>query len=161
MSLRSASPISGVTVPIRALGAFLEREWSLQRQLIDRLVGTAGEVTGTARWSAPVDLPASGAILDYEETGELRLGSHRGPVSRRYRYVLMSESRAEVFFADGRTFHPLDLSSGWCRVDHRCGDDRYRGWIQAASQDELHQHWHVLGPRKDYTITTVYRHTGG
>jgi hypothetical protein len=85
------------------------------------------------------------------------IDAYRSAVSRAYRYEFPTGGAADVYFTDGRFFHPLDLALGSCSVEHRCGDDTYRGWFIARSERELHQRWSVTGPHKAYVSSTVYR----
>jgi hypothetical protein len=120
--------------------------WAVYRRLVDLLAGREGEFEGTAtfepdgRWT---------------ESGRIRFGGHEGPAGRE----LVIDGRS-VAFPDGRPFHALDLSSGACEVEHRCGADLYRGEYRLAGNDELHVRWSVSGPRKRQEIHTTYRRVG-
>jgi uncharacterized protein DUF6314 len=128
----------------------LPGRWSIRRRLVDRRSGREGEFTGTASFSPDRD------GLRWDETGRMRFGDHEGPAERSLR-IAERDGGLTVEFADGRTFHPLDLSSGACAVEHRCGDDLYAGEYRLRGPDALDVRWRVTGPRKQQEIVTEYR----
>ena len=58
-------------------------------------------------------------------------------------------------FADGRPFHPLDLTGR--PVEHLCGEDRYTGEYRLVAPDRFDTSWRIHGPSKDQRIDTSYR----
>jgi uncharacterized protein DUF6314 len=88
----------------------------------------------------------------WTETGRLRFGAYDGEARRVLRVV-----HGAVEFADGRPFHPLDLSGGGCAVEHLCGEDRYAGEYVVLGDGELRVVWRVTGPRKRQLIESLYR----
>jgi hypothetical protein len=134
------------------LAGFLLGSWRLDRELLDAWPrGRTGHFTGVARFARDADVPG---LLRYVEHGTLRLGSHRGPASRRLTYHVEG-AWARVAFADGRHFHDLDLRVGVWEVEHPCGDDRYHGRFEVDDAHRWRQQWTVTGPRKQQSIRTV------
>lgn len=60
----------------------------------------------------------------------------------------------EVFFADGRFFHGLDLSDGEDTPVHQCAPDHYLGSFVLQDRDRWRYTWRVSGPSKDLTLDT-------
>jgi hypothetical protein len=127
---------------------FLAGEWRVERALTDAALGD-GAFSGTATF-AP-----RGDELAWEERGRLRLGSYDGPARRSLR-VVAADAAWEVRFADGRAFHPLDLSGGACAVTHPCGEDVYSGAYEVLGDDAFVVRWTVRGPHKDQRIVSRY-----
>ncbi len=97
-----------------------------------------------------------GRVLAYDEHGELRFGSHRGPASRSLLYRDLADGSADVRFADGREFYRLDLRSGTWSAEHPCRADQYLVTVTRLSPDSFTEAWRVSGPAKDYELTTTY-----
>jgi hypothetical protein len=127
------------------LAAALSGRWAVRRLLYSDV---DGEFTGVATFEA------CDAGLAWDERGRLRLGSHEGPAGRRLLVVRDGDGWA-VEFADGRPFHPLDLTGAW--VEHRCGDDVYRGSYRLLGPGALEVRWIVSGPGKEQRIDSSYR----
>jgi hypothetical protein len=138
------------TVAVADPRSFLPGVWQIDREVHDALAGTDGRYVGTATF-AP-----DGDGLSWVERGTLRLGAFEGTATRTMRIVPGPAGRWEVRFDDGRPFHPLDLRTGACPVDHPCGEDHYAGWVRAEHERLLVVSWRVTGPRKDHTILTRY-----
>jgi hypothetical protein len=119
----------------------LTGRWTVERRVLDLLSGAAGHFRGIATF-APDGR--------WVEEGTLEFGAYRGPARRELRIV-----DAAVEFADGRPFHPLDLTGR--PVEHLCGDDRYTGTYRLAGPDVLEVVWEVFGPGKRQRIESVYR----
>jgi hypothetical protein len=134
--------------------ALLGGRWSVQRSLVDLRSGREGDFTGTASFER------RGGCLRWAETGRMRFGGHEGPAERRLS-IVQGPDGWTVEFEDGRPFHPLDLATGACTVEHRCGDDLYAGEYRLLGPDALDVRWRVTGPRKDQEIHTAYRRIGG
>jgi Family of unknown function (DUF6314) len=128
--------------------------WSIQRRLLDRRHEQEGEFTGIARFSR------EGGGLCWAEEGRMRLGAFEGPASRRL-LIRRDPSRWTVMFEDRRPFHPLDLSSGACAVEHQCGLDHYAGEYSMPGLHTLEVVWDVRGPRKHQGIRSTYRRVEG
>jgi hypothetical protein len=78
---------------------------------------------------------------------------HEVPVSRTL-LVVREDTGWMVRFDDGRPFHPWSVGEP---VDHPCGDDHYRGLVRCLGDDVWTVEWDVVGPVKDYTMTTAHR----
>jgi hypothetical protein len=135
--------------PVRDLGAFLHGEWRLFRRIHDLRLAQRGRLEGRA------SVTAAATGLRLEERGRLVFGSHVSDAAQHYRIVL-GDVGAQVFRADGSHFHDLDLSSGSARILHRCGHDLYRGRYRALNRDAYCVAWRVIGPRKNYRMTSLY-----
>jgi hypothetical protein len=133
---------------------FLVGDWHAQRRIDDHLTGTTGWFTGHAAFQPDE------TEITYTERGELRLGGHVGPASRRLRYRPCGDGAAEVLFADGRPFYLLDLRAGAWEAEHQCGRDCYLVRVTATGPDAYAEHWHARGPAKDYETTTAYTRLG-
>jgi hypothetical protein len=121
--------------------AELVGRWTVARRVVDLRSGTTGRFRGIATF-AP-----DGSWL---EEGALEFGAYRGPARRELRIV-----DDAVQFADGRPFHPLDLTGR--PVEHRCGEDTYAGEYRLVAPDRLEVCWRVRGPAKEQRIDSSYR----
>jgi hypothetical protein len=145
--------VERLTARLRALGpepdALLPGRWTVDRTLHDAARG-AGTFAGEAEFAPDA------AGIAWRERGRLRLGGYDGPAARELRIEPDGAGWA-VRFADGRPFHPLDLSGGRCAAAHPCGGDVYEGEYELAGPDELRVRWRVRGPAKDQRIESRYR----
>jgi hypothetical protein len=135
--------------PVHDLDAFLRGDWRLCRRIHDLRLSLRGQFEGRASVTAVTD----GLLLT--ETGSLVFGEHVSDATQRYR-IAFDRGGAQVFRADGSYFHDLDLSSGWARILHRCGDDLYHGRYRVLDGDRYGVVWRVTGPRKDYRMVSLY-----
>jgi hypothetical protein len=143
---------------------FLLGTWDVDRSIADHRSLVSGSFRGTAVVAAePRPGPGGGSRARYEETGELRFGSHAGPASRRLEYAAARDGGAvSVRFADGRPFVDLDLGGGRWQAVHQCGADRYELTTVVRSHDVVEERWRVRGPAKDYdAVTTLTRRPAG
>lgn len=127
-------------------------DWSVARHITDRHAGQTGHFAGAAR------LEAIGADdLRYVEEGLIRLGD--GPPLRARRVYLwrFAAGRVLVSFEDGREFHSFAAGTTGAGTDHPCGDDLYRVAYDFMHWPMWSARWDVTGPRKDYTLETIYR----
>ena len=123
------------------MAAELTGRWTVERHVRDLLTGDCGRFEGVAT------ITPDGRWI---EEGTLSFGAYRGPARRELRIA-----GGEVRFADGRLFHPLDLTGR--TVEHRCGEDRYTGAYRLRGRDALEIAWDVIGPHKHQRIETSYR----
>ena len=123
------------------MAAELIGRWSIERRVRDLRTGASGRFHGIAT------ITPDGRWV---EEGALDFGPHHGPARRELRIV-----DREVRFADGRPFHPLDLTGA--PVEHLCGEDRYLGRFRLLGPDALDVVWEVTGPHKHQRIDTSYR----
>jgi hypothetical protein len=118
-----------------------------------KINGAADAFIGEAVFSDDGD----GGVV-WHDRGRLRLGDPEVEAFRILRIVTDPDGGAwEVRFHDGRHFHPLDLRSGRCSVEHLCGPDVYSGTYIVHGEDELSVRWEVSGPDGDDTILSTYR----
>lgn len=132
---------------------FLPGVWQIDREVHDARARQDGRYRGTATFL----LDAGG--LSWVERGTLRMGTFEGTATRTMAVVpgrAGSGTPWEVRFDDGRPFHPLDLRTGACPVDHPCGEDHYAGWVRVEHEDLMVVSWRVTGPAKDHTILSRY-----
>ena len=124
-----------------------EGKWSVERMIEDRL-GPDGVFTGAA-----VFAPAPEGLA-YREAGLLRLGG--GPAFHAERAYLWREAggRIVVAFADGRPFHDFDPAEPVAH--HPCAADDYAVRYDFSGWPHWRAEWTVTGPRKDYTMTSLY-----
>jgi hypothetical protein len=125
------------------VAAELAGRWAIERRVRDLRAGMSGRFTGVAT------IAPDGRWV---EEGTLDFGPYRGPARRELRIV-----GGEVRFADGRPFHPLDLTGR--PVEHLCGDDRYTGRFHVRGPDAFDVAWEVTGPHTHQRIESAYRRT--
>jgi hypothetical protein len=141
---------------------FLSGDWNVERRICDHRGGQVGSFRGTASYrSGAGSASAQQATLTYVESGELRLGSHRGPAGRSLLILDAGDGTADVRFADGREFYRLDLRAGSCTAAHPCRADRYHVTVTRLSADSFAETWRVTGPEKDYELQTTYTRACG
>jgi Family of unknown function (DUF6314) len=144
--------------PVDSTVDFLSGDWNVERRICDRRGGRVGSFRGTASFRSCPE-PGSGHTLAYVESGELSLGSHRGPAGRSLLVVDAGDGTADVRFADGRDFYRLDLRSVSCTAAHPCKADLYGVTVTRLSADSYAETWRVTGPEKDYELRTTYTRT--
>lgn len=126
----------------------LSGRWQFERTITDRVVHEESRVVGHTELTCE----ASDRIR-WSEKGTLHWRDKAIPVSR----VLFLQLRGRdwfVTFDDGREFHPWAPGEA---VEHECGADLYRGHIDSSGPGlrRWNVEWHVSGPQKDYTMTTL------
>ncbi|BCJ51335.1 hypothetical protein Asp14428_28100 [Actinoplanes sp. NBRC 14428] len=131
--------------------AFLEGEWTVRRVILDHRAGAEGSFTGRARFTRE-----PGGTLRYAEEGEVSIGEHRGPATRELTYQQCDDGTVDVRFADGRAFYRLDLDGDRWHATHPCDPDHYTVTGRITGPDGFTEHWHAVGPRKDYELATTY-----
>ncbi|MBC2876995.1 MULTISPECIES: DUF6314 family protein [Streptomyces] len=154
MSPTAPAPTTpGTLHPVPDAVAYLTGRWTVHRVLRDLATGQEGTFTGTA-----VFRPAAGAThLLHVEDGGLTWNGTTGRAGRTLLLYGRPDGTADVRFADGRPFHPLDLRSGHWTTRHPCGRDRYDGTFTVVSADEWRLAWRTTGPAKDQLQHSVYR----
>lgn len=134
---------------------FLLGTWQVSRSYFDRRSGTASSFQGRA---ALVPESADGpGRARYEETGQLCLGSHRGPARRSLEYVRRPDGTVMLYRPGRQPYVDLDLTNGAWDAVHPCGADRYEISTIVRSLDVVQEYWRVQGPEKDYTAITTLR----
>jgi len=138
---------------------FLSGDWTLARRISNHRTGQVGSFHGTASF-CPSATSKPGRVLTYTESGELRLGNHRGPAGRSLLVLDAGDGTADVQFSDGREFYRLDLRTGTCTAAHPCRADRYHLTVTRLGPDSYAETWRVTGPSKDYELRTTYTRAG-
>lgn len=146
-------------LPVADLLAFLAGRWTFERSIDDRRAGRRGRAAGEARFEPIGGGAGAGAGgaggLRWTEHGRVVIGDFEGEFSRELAIVPDGDAWL-VRFDDGRPFHPLDLRTGRCVVDHPCGADAYAGELRVLAGPELVVEWEVRGPAKAQRIVTRY-----
>ena len=138
--------------PVTDAAGFLLGAWEAARTLVDAAGGRHGTFTGTTTFTADA------GRLAWVETGTVSWPGFQGPASRKYLLETgPAPSRLDVLFPDGRPFHDLDLSTGFCTAEHWCSPDTYRIRFAVRTPDVIEYSWDVHGPAKDQLLTTVLR----
>lgn len=138
--------------PVENLRGYLTGDWRVERSVIDRRSGKRHEFAGSASFSLDPDTDSDSLL--YQEQINTVLETYEGLSTQSYVYRFSSVDEAQVQFRDGRDFHPLDLSSGICRVQHWCEPDTYEGVFRSITEHEWRVRWKVTGPRKHYFLET-------
>lgn len=125
--------------------------WILRRKITNHLINTFGAMDGKAIFM-PIDIKT----LYYKETGDLLLESYQNNFSQEYLYKNLEHQKGQVFFIDNRPFYDLDMERGIQHVQHRCGQDLYKGTVQLATPHEWYMTWHITGPKKHMIIFSEY-----
>lgn len=157
--------------PVADALAYLAGEWTVRRELSDRMSGGSGRFTGRAEFREDGGDDAGGACEEdhgageggawlHVEEGVLEWGGTHRAAGRTLRLLPEPDGTARVFFADGRPFHDLDLRDGRWTAPHHCGADYYEGRFTVVSPDEWRLRWTVRGPAKEQTLDSVYRRAG-
>ena len=137
---------------------FLLGTWALRRSYADHRSGTTAAFHGQAGLAA--DSAAVPDRAQYEETGWMCLGSHRGTARRSLEYVRRPGGAAVLYRPGRQPYVDLDLTSGAWDAIHPCGADRYEVSTVVRSRDVVQEYWRVQGPAKDYTAVTTLRRVG-
>jgi Family of unknown function (DUF6314) len=137
---------------------FLLGTWDLSRSYTDHRSGTTGAFQGRAVLAT--DPVAGPDRARYEETGQLRLGSHQGGARRSLEYVRRQGGAVMLYRPGRQPYVDLDLTTGAWDAVHPCGADRYEVSTVVRSRDVVQEYWRVQGPDKDYTAVTTLRRVG-
>ena len=128
--------------------ADLEGHWRLGRVIEDRRAGLTGRFEGEARWTR------DGSRLVQDESGLLRYGV-AAPMRATRRYVWHADDAGlNVLFEDGRPFHIVPAAGDMAL--HQCPPDAYRVLYVFDLPGRFTTTWHVTGPRKDATLTSIF-----
>lgn len=141
-----SSVVPGELDPLDLLGT-----WDLSRAIVEHAAGDRSSVEGTTS----LGLQGDGRIR-WSEAGTLTRQGLQTPVSR-VLYLEQRDGEWFVTFEDGRDFHPWRPGTS---VEHVCAPDLYVGTVGRASTDRWTVQWHVTGPHKDYTMTSVLSRSG-
>jgi len=133
-----------------ASGKFFAGRWHMTRIIENVTEGVIGEFWGEARF-AP-----DGEGLTCRESGVLRFRGADYHAERRSLWRFPGGDRVEVRYDDGRPFHAFVADRP--EAVHDCGEDRYRvAYEFDPGRDSWTSRWEVVGPDKDYQMTTEYR----
>jgi len=124
-----------------------EGEWRISRRIEDALSGQVGQFAGVALFERDV------LGLRYSENGVLEIGGASMEAERVYLWRARGDG-IDVLFEGGRPFHRIDGSS---EAAHWCDPDQYDVTYGFDCWPAWSARWHVLGPRKDYTMISDYR----
>ncbi|GHE63887.1 hypothetical protein GCM10014715_16750 [Streptomyces spiralis] len=167
---RTAHPVSSIAIatmtkgtvmdvgfrPVTDVLAHLAGRWRVEREVRDLTSGDVGHFAGVTVFSAL----AGGGLL-HEESGTFTWRGVSRPATRTLRFLPGSvPGTADVRFADGRPFHPLDLRTGRYVAEHPCAADLYRGEFTVRDAGRWRSVWRVGGPAKDLVLTTDYVREG-
>ena len=146
------SVLSGVEIMSSLFGlslrAYLAGTWRIERNIDDRRTALPQSFTGEAVFEGDAD-------CRYREEGTLRIGDRIIRASQSHRWAF-ADNHADVSFADGRPFHRVTLDDHGADAIHDCPPDLYRVSYHFETPDRWRQRWHVTGPRKDYTLESVF-----
>jgi hypothetical protein len=148
---------SGNITPPSRPGAILQSligSWAIERRVDDMAT-----LTGSVNFERSAENEAV-----YHETGTLRLSTgYEAAAERKYIYRQCGDGLA-VFFDERppRLFHMVKLirdGDGYLtgEAEHICADDVYLTDYKFDSDTQFRVRHRVRGPRKDYTIITLYR----
>jgi hypothetical protein len=132
--------------------ARLEGDWRLVRHADGRPL-----MKGHATFTASDD-----GSLAYHERGRVHLADGQAfEAERRYLYRASPTGFMVFFFEEpARLFHDvrLEQGNGWLvsEASHRCKDDLYLSHYEFLADGKFFIRHEVSGPRKSYTLETVY-----
>ncbi|SDK89118.1 DUF6314 family protein [Aliiruegeria lutimaris] len=126
--------------------------WWMERVIEDRRAGETLRLSGRAELSAAGD-----GRLHYCETGQLDLADGQKLQAVRRYFWHAEGGTIRVDFEDDRYFHSFDPAAVAPDAAHWCDPDQYDVRYDFARWPRWASVWQVLGPRKDYTMTTRYR----
>ncbi|MER6980499.1 DUF6314 family protein [Streptomyces carpinensis] len=142
--------------PVTDVLAHLAGRWRVARSVRDLTSGDEGRFEGVTVFG-----PLDGGGLLHEESGTFTWRGVARPATRTLRFLPGGvPGTADVRFADGRPFHPLDLTTGRYVAEHPCAADLYRGEFTVRDADHWRSVWRVGGPAKDLVLTTDYAREG-
>ena len=126
--------------------------WHIRRDIFDFDSQWSGRFTGQGIFQ-----PTETNRRAYAEEGSLQFaGLHSVKATRRYGYDIVSKSRVEVRFEDGRFFHHFDPAGQEAWAEHLCDADLYEVRYLFDAEDHWRAEWRVEGPRKNYRMVTRY-----
>lgn len=127
--------------------------WRVERTINDVRAGRTLHAEGQA------EVSFTGDSYIYQE--ELRLivpGQAPMTATRSYLWK-QAENGVAIHFDDGRYFHHLRLGQAGPSDHHACDPDSYDVRYDFSQWPEWQTTWRVVGPRKDYVMTSHYAAT--
>ena len=71
--------------------------------------------------------------------------------------LTLDHAMMHIYFRDDRHFFTIDISSPINTFIHHCGQDVYKGWLKTLTAHTFYTYIVVQGPRKNYSIKTLYK----
>lgn len=145
----------------------LEGDWVLNREIYNIKTGKTELAKGNAVFCGIQNLHNSNRVLEYQETGMLKLTDIKKPLkfSKSYTYKC-SDDEIKIYFNDGvskgKLFQKLKIPNSKTQrllvgAKHVCNLDTYRGEYCFTSSEEFKITFNVEGPHKKFKIVTTYR----
>lgn len=128
--------------------SFLGR-WRIERDIEDSLAQSRAHFSGDA------EITKGEGVWHYFERGALKLQNAPEMVSER-RYIWKPTAGGiDIYFSDNRFFHRLELTER-AQAKHWCDPDQYDVAYDFSDWPRWSSRWTVKGPRKAYTMTSLY-----
>ena len=126
------------------------RRWTIERNIFDALTGQQVVFTGVA------DISDGADHWLYRESGQLKMGTAPSMTAERCYLWRAGEDGVDVYFEDGRFFHRMALA-GAAKAAHWCDPDQYDVSYEFTDWPVWRATWAVSGPRKNYTMRSIYK----
>ena len=129
----------------------LEGRWHFHRT-----ISNFGTVEGEATFKRSA---TEKNLLHYREDGEWISKNGLNKVHREYLYQYQNE-KISAYFAEqkDRLLHTLEFQkNGLATAKHLCACDLYAATYQFHNPDEFELTYRVEGPKKNYTMTTLFQ----
>lgn len=123
--------------------------WRISRQIDDTRAGS------TARFEGRAEISEAADRWRYAESGILSLSDSLEMQAERVYFWQPVVGGFDLFFEDGRAFHPLRF--GAPKAAHWCDPDQYDVRYEFADWPLWRAIWCVRGPRKDYKMISEMR----
>ncbi|MEM8618287.1 MAG: DUF6314 family protein [Actinomycetota bacterium] len=148
------SASGGGDVPVVRFGfASLVGSWRIWRSIDDRY----GRQCMTGKGNAHFE-PAGADVLEYHERLNMRFAHRATPLAATGSFVWRYDHPiVEVVSRDRLVVQRFDLLVDSHSYVHDCGPDRYEGRCDFSKWPDWTSSWDVVGPRKDYLMTTRFR----
>ncbi|MFN3959127.1 MAG: DUF6314 family protein [Parvularculaceae bacterium] len=135
--------------------------WRLERRIEDRRGNRVGAAFGEATIAAGVEK----ATAICREALTIDYGGRRFAGEQTILWRFDHADGPTLHFKNGRFFIAMRFGGdgGLLRsaFSHGCGEDLYEGVAEIAHGNAWRLVWNVRGPRKDYTLDTLYSRIGG
>ncbi|MES2215346.1 MAG: DUF6314 family protein [Pseudomonadota bacterium] len=131
--------------------------WAITRGAVNNTTNkTFLRAKGEARFSFAEN---NSNRLKYDENLKIIYKDYYSPINGRQSYVYDYDEDSNVItkhFSDGRVFYVLNTLENTITGSHICDMDIYKAKYLIINQTNFIASYTVLGPHKDYTITTIY-----
>lgn len=129
-----------------------EGSWHLRRSIQDAHAQKRGTLEGRLTFTRS---PEEDGSLHYHEEGALSYGD-APPLTASRSYVWIEErGEIAVQFSDGAPFHKFSLRHTMPEATHFCDPDMYYVSYDFSKWPTWRSIWRVVGPRKDYRMTSI------